>query len=85
MNDLNTFLFLNKNMETALGVSRSIPEKVNPTAELVELFANAIIEHERCVHVEWEKMDTGCVSHKYISHVTIGNAKIVVDGDLSVG
>jgi hypothetical protein len=68
------------------GVSRSIPEKMNPTTELVELFANTTIEHERgSKYVEWENMDTGCVSHKYISHVTIGDAKIVVDGDLSVG
>lgn len=68
------------------GVSRSIPEKMNPTTELVELFANTTIQHERgSKYVEWENMDTGCVSHKYISHVTIGDAKIVVDGDLSVG
>ena len=70
----------------AEGVSRSIPEEMNPAAELVELFANGTINHEYgSKKVEWEGMDTGCVRKQYISHMTFGNATVVVDCDLCVG
>lgn len=67
----------------AEGVPMTIPVEIKPTDELVQLFANATIEH-----VSGEKEDEnwdGCLSKKFYTTFTFGDCKVAVDCDKFIG